>query len=274
MNANLSEKTILVIGAARGIGAALCALLARDGARVVAIDKIPVEAETFIRVDLSSLDTITSVIDALPGKVDAVAGVAGVPGTLPPETVLCVNFFSQRRLFEACIPRLTPNAAAVFVSSITAHRCDWSDKSLEELVTLKDREALRKILQSGISGADAYTLSKRLLNYWLLSRIPEFAAADVRTNLVSPGPVNTAILSDFETSMGKERIDASAQLVGRHGTAEEIAAPIHFLLGDASRWVNGIELKVDGGFHALRQAKSQTGENSGASMKAETQRCS
>ncbi|MEO0436779.1 MAG: SDR family oxidoreductase [Pseudomonadota bacterium] len=272
MSNTLDKKTVLVIGAARGIGAALSSLLAEDGAHVIAIDKTPARADSFIQADLSYPDKVAAAIDELPDKIDAVAAVAGVPGTLPPETVLRVNFFSQRRLFEACLPKLTAGSASVFVSSVTAHRCDWSDQRLETFIALPDQEALQQLTQAGLNGADAYVLSKRLLNYWLMSRIPEFAASGVRANLVSPGPVNTAILADFEASMGKERIDAAAQLVGRHGAVEEIAAPIQFLLSDAARWVNGVELKVDGGFHALRQAKSSAAGDT--TLNAEKPRCS
>ena len=45
---------------------------------------------------------------------------------------------------------------------------------------------------------------------------------------------------------------AAAALTGRHGRPEEIAQAIYFLLSSRASWVNGVDLKVDGGFHALR----------------------
>ena len=49
------------------------------------------------------------------------------------------------------------------------------------------------------------------------------------------------------------RLTAAAEaLTGRHGRPEEIAQAIFFLLSSRASWVNGVDLKVDGGFHALR----------------------
>lgn len=69
---------------------------------------------------------------------------------------------------------------------------------------------------------------------------------------MSPGPVETPILADFRSSMGADRIAAAEALTGRHGRPEEIAQAIFFLLSPRASWVNGVDLKVDGGFHALR----------------------
>ena len=72
-----------------------------------------------------------------------------------------------------------------------------------------------------------------------------------------PGPVQTKILKDFEESMGKSRIEAASELVGRHGQPEEIAEVIAFLLSDHACWISGEDLRVDGGFSALREASVQ-----------------
>ena len=67
-------------------------------------------------------------------------------------------------------------------------------------------------------------------------------------------PVETPLLADFEKSIGEDRIAAAKELTGRHGEPEDIAAVAAFLLSDAAGWVNGTEIRVDGGYQAFRAA--------------------
>lgn len=259
MSAGLGAKTVLVTGAAHGIGAALCEQLVADGTTVIALDREPVADLVSLAVDLQNPTAISECLASLPERIDGIAFVAGVPGTHPPEAVLRVNFLAVRALLRGCIGRMAAGGSAVFVSSVSAHRCSWSDEELEGLSVATDEQALALLAQHGADGVASYELSKRALNYWVLSRMREFSRRQLRANIVSPGPVQTAILADFEESMGKSRIDAAADITGRHAQPKEIAAAIRFLLSDAAAWVNGVEIKVDGGFHALRAAQSVAG---------------
>ena len=73
----------------------------------------------------------------------------------------------------------------------------------------------------------------------------------MRVNAVSPGPIETPIIDDFRTSMGPS-VDGAADIVGRLGRAEEVAAAVAFLLSPAASWVNGVDLELDGGLLAAR----------------------
>lgn len=246
-------RTIVVTGAARGIGAALATRLRARGATVFAIDRQAVAEGPSLAVDLSDPGAVAAAAGQLPARIDGLACVAGVPGTLDPGTVLAVNFVGTRDLAQLCLPRMSAGAACVFVSSVTAHRCTWPSQALEALARA-DAVSAPGFLE-GLDGTAAYELSKRVLNHWILTRLPQFSESGLRANIVSPGPVQTAILADFETSIGKDRLDAAAAIAGRHAQPEEIAAAIAFLLGPDAGWINGVELKVDGGYHALRAAR-------------------
>ena len=251
------NKHVVVVGAATGIGAALAALLRAKAALVVGMDCEEIEDSSSITVDLARPESIEAAARALPTHIDAVAFVAGVPSTADPSDILKVNFLGQRSLFLALRPQLSEQSSIVFVSSITARRCDWSDEDLEALVAAPTEVALGMALAESLDGVAAYQLSKRALNYWMKSRLPALVAEGIRANMVSPGPVQTKILKDFEESMGKSRIEAASELVGRHGQPEEIAEVIAFLLSDHARWISGEDLRVDGGFSALREASVQ-----------------
>lgn len=251
---SFKNKQVVVVGAATGIGAALAALLRANGGSVVGMDCEEMKDSSSITMDLARPESIEAAVRALPTDIDSVACVAGVPGTADPSDILKVNFLGQRSLFWALRPKLSEQSSIVFVSSITARRCDWSDEDLEALIAAPTKVALEMLRSRGLDGVAAYQLSKRTLNYWVKSRLPAFVAEGIRANIVSPGPVQTKILKDFEESMGRSRIEAATKLVGRHGQPGEIAEVITFLLSEHACWISGEDLRVDGGFSALREA--------------------
>jgi len=250
---SFAGKTVVVLGAARGIGAALCERLRAEDAAVIPVDREPINHPHALRLDLTDRAAVRTVVDTLPEAIDGLACVAGVPGTLDPATVMAVNFCGTRDFATACLPRMQRGGAAVFVASVTAHRCPWDTAALEALAVAPAPDTAHHL--GGADGKAAYEISKRALIHWVMTRLPRFAERGVRANLVSPGPVQTAILADFESSIGKDRLDAAAALTGRHGEADEIAGALAFLLGPDAAWINGVELKVDGGYHALRAAR-------------------
>jgi len=240
---------ILVTGAASGIGAALVARLRAAGRRSVGLDLRASDADLSLSCDLADADARAAAVAAIDAPLDGIAHVAGLPGTHAPGWVLAVNLFAIVDLTRRLEARFAPGAAIVAVSSIAAQRCDWPEPALAALIAGEG-------VPDDLSGAAAYELSKRALSLWVTMEAARLAPRGVRVNAVSPGPVETPILADFERSMGPARLAAAARLAGRHATADEIAAPVAWLLSGEAAWVNGVDLRVDGGFHAIRAARA------------------
>lgn len=249
-------RNILVTGAGSGIGLALSALLEQEGATIYAVDR-RFETDRFhhaLVCDLSDPTAINELAGQLP-ELHGVANVAGVPGTRPALDVLTVNFLAPKLMVDNLLPLLAPGSALVNVSSVAAARNIVSDEAVLKLQEVQDTDDIRTWLsENPISDSQAYDTSKRALTDWTARLAATVLPHGLRAVSISPGPVTTPILADFTTSMGADAIARSAATVGRHGHPEEIAAVIAFALSPASSWMNGIDIRVDGGLTAARQA--------------------
>ena len=239
--------TVLVTGAASGIGAALLTMLPPGS---ITLDRTPLPGG--IVCDLADANAIAGAAGSITRPLTGIAHVAGLPGTCDAATILAVNTLAPITLTAALLPRLVAGASIVAVSSVTALRCDWSDDALDALIDAPRSAALA--LVADLPGVRAYEVSKAALNRWARRLAVELHPRSVRVTTVSPGPVETPILRDFKASIGVERLAAAAAMTGRHGRPNEIASIIAFLLSDASAWVNGTDIRVDGGYYAIRHA--------------------
>jgi NAD(P)-dependent dehydrogenase (short-subunit alcohol dehydrogenase family) len=250
-------STILVTGAASGIGAALVERLVSRGDNVIGWDIRPGANERvrYDVVDLTDLGAITVAAASLPDRVDGIANVAGVPGTFPAQRVLEVNVLGPRRVVDAVIDRVPPGGAVVNVASLAAARNTVPSEDVAALRAAHDAaDVAAWLVGCPLNGSAAYDTSKRALVEYSTLLTAELLGRGVRVVTVSPGPVETPILVDFVETMGKDAIDRSSAAVGRHGSADEVAAAVAFALSTEASWVNGIEILVDGGLSALRAA--------------------
>jgi NAD(P)-dependent dehydrogenase (short-subunit alcohol dehydrogenase family) len=244
LEGSLRDKTVVVTGAASGIGAAVAALAAREGARVIGLDRNATGDQ--LVVDLAVPSSIEAVVDALPERIDALLNVAGVPGTLPPATVLAVNFLGLRQLTELLRPRLAGGAVVSVASTAGAQWAAVAPEIDELLATGSMAEGLEWYAASAPQ-MPAYNFSKAALIRWTMGVAFAWRAQGPRVCTVSPGAVETPILGDFRESMGPV-LGAITRLLGRDGRPEDVAAAVCFLATEAATWINGVDLVVDGGF--------------------------
>jgi NAD(P)-dependent dehydrogenase (short-subunit alcohol dehydrogenase family) len=231
---------ILVTGAASGIGRATVEELLAAGRPVTGVD-----VHDF---DLADPDAVA----ALAAERHAVVvNCAGLPGTHPPDRVVRVNLLAPRRLAQDA-------EIVVNVASVAAHRSAVDDATVADVLQMDDEDVLAWVAAEGLDGPAAYDFTKKALVALTLQLCAEHLGTGRRAVSVSPGPTETPILADFEASMGAARMRASADLVGRHATPDDVAAVIAFLLSPAARWVNGIDVRVDGGLLGARQAGTAT----------------
>jgi NAD(P)-dependent dehydrogenase (short-subunit alcohol dehydrogenase family) len=248
------NRRILITGSASGIGAALAKLLRGDGDEVIGLDR----RDADIICDLTNIRQIEAAIANITDELDGVALVAGVPGTAEADTIFAVNTTAPQRLTGGLAPELREGGAIVAVSSVTAARCPLDMATCDTWLAMTPAQMASQ--PEIVDGKTAYEYSKALLNRWIQRAAHDLHSRGVRVNGVSPGAIATPILRDFEISIGEEHLARAEQMTGRHGRPEEIASVIRFLLSPESGWINGADIKVDGGLHAFRAASETSRE--------------
>jgi 3-oxoacyl-[acyl-carrier protein] reductase len=253
------DKTVLVTGAASGMGAATADLLLERGASVVAVDRDAAGLEALgarervqtLLLDLTDEDAIRSSLKGL--SVDAVANVAGLgPDSDDVRRSFAVNLRAPLLVLEALKDRLPDGAAVVNVASIVAGLSDDRHDALLDDPLAAD---LLDRAESAIGdGASAYTYSKRGILRESQRLAVEWAPA-VRVNAVSPGLVDTPLgersLALPWTKKLSERIPMQ-----RHAQPAEVARTIVFLLSDDASYVTGVNVTVDGGYSTFQQRRN------------------
>lgn len=249
-------RRIVVTGAASGIGAALATRLVAAGHDVIGVDRsvesLPAGVQPLCcdLTDTQAVDRAVGEIASSTSRVDGLAAVAGVPGTAPSRTVYAVNIVGLRRLVRALEASFTPGGAVVLLSSMAGYRGQASEEEIATLLALADEALLQRLLEFDLDGPEAYQLSKQLVHQYTLQAAARLHPRRVRCLSISPGPVTTPILADFRATM--PTLDLAGELVGRHARPEEIAAIAEFALSPAASWLNGVDLRADGGLSALR----------------------
>ncbi len=247
---------VVITGGASGVGAALAARVANAGAEVWVLDvQAPASAlpgVTAVHTDLTDATSIAAALNALPERIDGLANVAGMARAPTPAPVIAVNFLALRHLTEALTPRMAAGGSIANVSSIAGR--DWARRvdKLEPLLASGSFEVgLSWCAANEASIArDPYTLSKRLVTAYTLRRAATFVRTGVRVNCVSPGPISTPLYPQFEALMGKDQSDWTIEQIGAAATADDIAQVLEYLLIGDSRWLNGVDIPVDGGYSA------------------------
>jgi NAD(P)-dependent dehydrogenase (short-subunit alcohol dehydrogenase family) len=250
------SRTYVVSGAASGIGAATTALLREQGHRVVTVDL----RDADVTADLSTPDGraaairgVRALTDVVHGVVPA-AGIGGFTGT-DPALVVSVNYFGAIALVEGVrdLMAAADGAAVVFLASnsITGQP-GWAGEVA--VACLRGDEEAARAAAAQHEAVLVYPASKAALAWWARRTgvTEDWIGAGIRLNSVATGKVATAMTEQLAADpVFGPLSEAYPTAIGRDGRAEEIAAPIAFLLSDAASLIVGSVLFIDGGTDAI-----------------------
>ncbi|MCP5024807.1 MAG: SDR family oxidoreductase [Actinomycetia bacterium] len=255
---DFAGRTVVITGAASGMGAETTKLLIAAGATIHTIDLAPVEAPVAAthQCDLGDPSSIDVTVANLPGRIDALMNCAGVPngGRFTPEEVMGINWLGLRHLTEALLPRISAEGSVVHIAS-TAGRA-WPERQTE-MNELMAAESFDKGLawvrsHSDVVG-DGYQFSKEAVQYYTHWRSVQLLRREIRMNSVCPGITDTGIIADFRKGMGDDLIDHAEAVAGRLARPGEMAPAMLFLADHASSsYLVGVNLNIDHGTAAAR----------------------
>lgn len=247
----LMNKTVVVTGAASGIGAEVARRARFEGATVIGMDRYEpgFTLDGFVPVDLSATGSIDAAIAKLPQRVDALCNIAGVPGTANPALLAKVNYLGLRYLSAGLLPRMPPGASIVNIASILGAEWPVRLDLHKQLAATEGFAAGHAWLERHpVPDETCYQYFKEALIVWTHVQSQRwFLDHSVRMNCVAPGPVFTPILADFVSMLGAERVQRDAHRMKRPAYADEVASVVSFLCSDDARWISGVNLPVDGG---------------------------
>jgi meso-butanediol dehydrogenase / (S,S)-butanediol dehydrogenase / diacetyl reductase len=241
------NRTVLVTGAASGIGAACVRRLFAEGASIVAadvrreeVDKVVSEFQETDRiygvgVDVSDRNQVATFVSGAVqrfGKLHGLVNSAGIRGV---GSVLDVDPETWRRVLSVNLDG-TFNVCQAFARAVTEARTPAA------IVNLSSAAGIR-----GVPNRLPYAASKYGVVGITQTMALELGPLGVRVNAVVPGMIRTPLTEVmFKDPENVKRIRA-AHPIGREGQPEEVAAAISFLLSDDAGFITGVALPVDGG---------------------------
>jgi NAD(P)-dependent dehydrogenase (short-subunit alcohol dehydrogenase family) len=249
---SLAGKSAIVTGAGNGIGRAIALAYGEAGAAVACVDLDALAAEATaatvakngipafpVRCDVGNEADVAAATKAILGKFPAVhILVNGAAGDDPNGTVLDLTLADWNRVFAVNVGGAFLMSRAILPAMIAA----GGGSIIHIASQLGSVAAPRRAVYCATKGA-LIQLAKAMAT--------DHAAQKIRVNTLSPGAVETDRLikrfGDMETA---RRLSGPKHLLQRLGQPEEIAAAAVFLASDASSFMTGADLLVDGGYNA------------------------
>lgn len=238
---SLSGKTVLITGASSGIGQETAIECSRMGAKVIitgrnlerlqnTYDQLEGDGHLQVLADLNVEDDVLKLVDICP-PLNGLVNNAGRGKSKPVQfikkedlqDVFDTNLFGIILLTRSLLKKkkILSGSSLVFTSSISAY--------------------------VSAPGLAIYASSKAAVTAYMRTCALELGVKGVRSNAVLPGMVETKLINSGTYTDDDRQKDLELYPLGRYGIPSDIASAIIFLLSDASSWITGTELVVDGG---------------------------
>ena len=248
MSFDLSGRTALVTGASRGIGRALAVGLAAAGADVVlsardvaSLEAVRSEVEALGRkgfvipadvTDAEACRTLVQESIAALGQVDVLVNNAGGSTFFGPFTELRFSGWEKTM-------RLNVDSIVHLSQAAGQHMLERGSGSVINVASVAGLAGTPMMAAYGASKAAVISLTKTLAQEW--------GGNGVRVNALCPGWTKTDLNHDLWSGADEGASWVQGQAIKRWGTVEEMVGPVVFLASEASSYVTGQTLVVDGG---------------------------
>jgi len=244
----MRDSVMMVIGAAGGIGSALCRILSASGVRLVLAGRttekleslaatLPTESlvQTVEARRSAELQQAAEAAIAQWGRLDAVACCVG-------SILIKPAHLTSEEEFDRCLDANLRTAFATVRGTVRA-----LEPQRGSIVLCSSAAA-----ELGLANHEAVAAAKAGIVGLARSAAATYAPKGVRVNVVSPGLVRTPLAGGLLASPVMEQASAKMHPLGRIGEADDVARALAFLMDPAQSWITGQVLGVDGGLGSLR----------------------
>ncbi|PLB54634.1 dehydrogenase with different specificitie [Aspergillus steynii IBT 23096] len=255
---SLAGKVVCVSGAARGLGLTQAEALLEAGARVYALDRLEEPSPEFYeiqkrareelgtelnyrRIDVRDTELLNNVVDSIgqtEGRLDGLVAAAGIQQETP-----ALEYTSQdaNTMFEVNVTGVFMTAQAVAKQMIRF----GNGGSIALIASMSGTVANRGLI------CPAYNASKAAVLQLSRNLAMEWGPYNIRVNTISPGYIVTAMVEKLFVEYPERRDEWPKQnMLGRLSTPNEYRGAAVFLLSDASTFMTGSDLRMDGGHAA------------------------
>ncbi|KAJ5185157.1 Short-chain dehydrogenase/reductase SDR [Penicillium cf. griseofulvum] len=254
---SLAGKVVLVSGAARGLGLVQAEALLEAGAKVYALDRLEEPAPEFEqiqqhakelgtelhyrRIDVRDTELLNSVIETIAndeGRMDGLVAAAGIQQETP---ALEYSAKDSNTMFEVNVTGVFMTSQAVAKQMIRF----GNGGSIAMIASMSGTVANRGLI------CPAYNASKAAVLQLARNLAAEWGTYNIRVNTISPGYIVTAMVEKLFIEFPERRTQwPKENMLGRLSRPEEYRGAAVFLLSDASSFMTGSDLRMDGGHAA------------------------
>lgn len=256
-------RTVVVTGAASGIGKTTKELLESRGDKVIGVDLHNADVNVDLTTEQGRNDLVTHVRELSGGKIDAILGIAGLAHPIP--ATVAVNFFGMVATFEGLRPLLkdskAPRAAGIAsMASIMPVDDELTNLMLsgDEKGALARAEVLAKDPEG--TGGLIYASTKQAFAKWVRRNAPtkEWAGEGIPLNAVAPGVIATPMTADMIATEEARKGLLEMVPMPLNGIAEPIvvAQLLAWLISEENTHLCGQVVFVDGGSDAVIRGDS------------------
>lgn len=243
---DLSGRVILVTGASSGIGKQICFSVAGQGGSIIAtgrnennlkelIVNLPGKGHDFILADLTSEGDRKELVQKLP-VINGLVYSAGVVKFIP------AKFYSEKHFQE--IRGINYDAAFLLIQELLKKKLIAGGGAIVLISSIMG--------MIGVKGNGIYAGTKGAMISTARVLALELSSMKIRVNCLAPGMVKTPMAENTKEAVSSEAIaeDEKRYPFG-YGNPEDIANPAVFLLSDASKWITGTTIVLDGGYTCM-----------------------
>ncbi|KAI9852789.1 MAG: hypothetical protein M1824_001723 [Vezdaea acicularis] len=255
---NLAGKVVLVSGAARGLGLTQAEALLEAGATVYALDRLPEPSADFHRVqeraqkelgtslhyrriDVRDVPELNKIVEAIGNEHERLDGLVAAAGIQQETPALEYTAKDANTMFEVNITGVFMTAQAAAKQMIRF----GNGGSIAMIASMSATIANRGLI------CPAYNASKAGVLQLARNLASEWGTYGIRVNTISPGYIVTAMVEELFKRYPERREDWPTQnMLGKLSKPEEYRGAAVFLISDASSFMTGSDLRMDGGHSA------------------------